>query len=142
MKKSLLIGTIVALVVVGGVTVFYAMHKSSNSNLYGSNTSSSNMPKASSNNSSSSAPSVTDKVMINNYAFTPANITVKAGATVTWMNMDSVSHIVTETDGKTGPASDPLPNGKSYSFTYKTAGTYKYNCSIHPDMIGTVTVTN
>jgi plastocyanin len=74
-------------------------------------------------------------------AFSPADITVKKGTTVTWTNQDSVAHTVVETDGQDGPKSNDLNNGQSYTFTYNTVGAFKYHCSIHPMMTGTVTVT-
>lgn len=83
----------------------------------------------------------TNSVTIQDMAFSPANITVKAGTTVTWTNSDSDAHTVTESDSKTGPNSGTLENGKSYTFTYDTPGTYQYHCTIHPSMMGTVTVT-
>ena len=102
----------------------------------------------SSNNSSSqtSAPSnennqATNTVAIEDMAFTPAKITVKKGATVTWTNHDSVAHTVTETDGQDGLKSGTLQKEESYSFTFNTVGTFKYDCTIHPSMTGTVTVT-
>jgi plastocyanin len=83
----------------------------------------------------------TSSVTIDNFAFAPASITVKKGTTVTWTNKDSATHTVTESDGQDGPDSGDLAHGKSYSFTYDTAGTFKYHCAIHPDMLGTVIVT-
>jgi heme/copper-type cytochrome/quinol oxidase subunit 2 len=49
---------------------------------------------------------------------------------------------VTENDGQTGPDSDLLSPGQSYSFTFNQAGTFHYHCKIHPEMTGTVTVTD
>ncbi len=93
------------------------------------------------------APSATNpsananSVTIENFAFSPASITVKKGTAVTWANKDNTSHTVTETDGQKGPDSGNMANGKNYSFTYDSVGTFKYHCSIHPSMTGTVTVT-
>lgn len=91
--------------------------------------------------SSTTKPTATDAVVIKDMAFSPASITVQAGATVTWTNNDTMSHTITETDGKTGPDSSDVAPGGTYSFTYKTVGTFKYHCTIHPSMTGTVTVT-
>jgi plastocyanin len=91
---------------------------------------------------SSNNPAAVSSVSIKDYAFTPASITVKKGTTVTWTNADSVGHTVTETDGQAGPSSGTLDQGKSYSFTFNTAGTFHYECKIHPYMTGTVTVTD
>lgn len=132
MKKMLPV-IIVAVIIIGGAAAYFGLHKSSSDNMKG---------MSSTNQSATSTqPQATNKVTIANFAFSPANITVKKGTTVTWTNQDSIAHTVTETDGKSGPNSSDLAKGKSYSFTYNTAGTFKYNCSIHPEMVGTVTVT-
>lgn len=105
------------------------------------------MSSMSASNSSSSdgakneTPQATNAVTIQNFAFTPASITVKKGTTVTWTNKDSAAHTVTENDGKDGPASSDVNSGQTYSFTYNSVGTFQYHCSIHPSMTGTVTVT-
>jgi plastocyanin len=132
-KKAIGIVVVVIILVVGGIAL--AMHHKSNNSMSTMNMSSS------SSSSSGSTPSATNAVTIDNFAFSPADITVKAGTTVTWTNKDSVTHTVTENDGKTGPNSGDLASGKSYSFTYASAGTFKYHCSIHAEMLGTVTVT-
>lgn len=95
-----------------------------------------------SSNSSTSQPIATNAVAISNMAFSPASITVPVGTTVTWTNQDGVAHTVTG-DGSNVPSgfgSGNLSNGQSYSFTFATAGTYTYHCSIHPQMTGTVVV--
>ncbi len=86
-------------------------------------------------------PVAVQKISIADMAFSPKEITVKKGTKVTWTNSDGVNHDVRETDGKTGPNSQALSQGQSYSFTYNETGTFKYFCSIHPEMTGTVTVT-
>lgn len=82
------------------------------------------------------------EIEIENFAFTPNNITVKKGTTVTWTNKDSTRHDVTP-DEKTAEfkASELLDKDESYSVTFNTSGTYTYFCSLHPYMKGTVTVT-
>jgi plastocyanin len=97
--------------------------------------------------SSTAAPTTTQlelpgtpTVTIQNFAFTPASITVPKGTTVTWVNEDSVNHqIVSDTQGTF--TSNSLPKGAGYSFKFDTPGTYPYHCSIHPSMKGTVIVT-
>jgi plastocyanin len=82
----------------------------------------------------------TDKVTINNFAFMPAIITVKAGTAVTWTNMDEEPHTVV--DGAQGIKSPVMGNqGSTYTHLFTTPGTYSYNCSIHPFMHGMVVVT-
>lgn len=85
-----------------------------------------------------SAPSPVS-AQISNFAFSPANITVAKGTTVTWTNNDGVTHTVTGDSG--GPNSPFLSKGATYSYTFNTAGTFPYHCTPHPSMKGTVTVT-
>ncbi|SAK48794.1 blue (type1) copper domain-containing protein [Caballeronia catudaia] len=80
------------------------------------------------------APTIT----IDNFAFNQAAITVPAGTKVTWVNRDDMLHTVTD-EGKTFK-SDPLDSGESYSHVFDKPGTYKYFCSLHPHMTGTVVV--
>jgi plastocyanin len=80
-------------------------------------------------------------VMIENYAFSPASLTVKVGTTVTWMNMDSAPHTVTVSSGPVKFNSPNLQKGDVYTYTFKTAGTYSYYCAVHPDMTAKVVVT-
>lgn len=77
-------------------------------------------------------------VTIKNFAFTPANLTVKAGSTVQWTNMDTTDHTVTSDNNLFN--SGTLSNSDSYQFKFDTPGTYTYHCSIHPMMKGTITV--
>lgn len=136
MKKVIPI-VVVAAVVVAGVIVAVVNHSSNN------NATSMNMSSnSSSSNTHSSSATATDKISISNFSFSPASVTVKKGTSVTWTNQDSVAHTVVETDGKDGPQSQSVSKGQSYSFTYNTVGSFAYHCSIHPDMTGTVTVTN
>jgi plastocyanin len=83
----------------------------------------------------------TKEVMIQNYAFSPASLTVSVGDTVKWTNMDTAPHTVTVTSGPVKFNSGNLAKGQSFSYTFKTAGTYSYYCAVHPDMTAKVTVT-
>ena len=77
-------------------------------------------------------------VTIDGFAFGPATLTVARGTTVTWTNKDDEPHtVVTEDKRLKSPA---LDTGDTYQFTFDEAGTYKYFCSIHPRMQGTVVV--
>lgn len=81
----------------------------------------------------------TATVRISNFAFVPAEITVTQGTTVTWVNDDSVPHLI-RMAGK--PDSQQLGNGDTYSYTFTDApGEYDYSCGIHPSMRGKVIVT-
>lgn len=141
MKRSTVV-IIVAIIIIGVIAVLYAYNRG---NLYGNTTTSpspstsmSNMPMDST--SPSASPTASSVVTIQNFTFSPSTIEIKKGTTVTWTNKDSVTHTVTETDGKDGPKSGELEPGKSYSFTYNSVGTFKYDCSIHTSMTGSVTV--
>lgn len=81
-----------------------------------------------------SGPAIT----IDNFNFTPATITVPVGATVTWVNHDDVPHTVTSSTKAFD--SGAIDSDKQFSFTFSTAGTYNYFCSIHPFMTAKVIV--
>ena len=83
-------------------------------------------------------PVAANAVKIDNFAFEPAAITVKAGTTVTWTNADDIPHIVTEADRKF--KSPPLDTDDHWSFTFTEPGEYHYFCSLHSKMVGTVIV--
>jgi plastocyanin len=76
-------------------------------------------------------------VMIDNFTFEPAQLTVKVGTTVTWKNRDDIPHTVVSA-GKF--RSKTLDTDDSYSFTFTSVGDYKYFCSLHPHMTGTIKV--
>jgi plastocyanin len=87
------------------------------------------------------APVTTDTIAIKEFAFTPANVTVKVGTTITWTNADEDPHTVMSS-GTGGPLkSQTLNTGESYRYTFTQAGHYDYLCSIHPFMTATVEVT-
>jgi len=78
-------------------------------------------------------------VRIANFTFGPQETTVKAGTTVVWTNEDDIPHTVTSTTRKF--ASPALDTDQTFSFTFTTPGTYKYFCTLHPNMTGTIVVT-
>lgn len=141
MNKSLWIVVAIVVVIVAGGAGFVLLNKHKDTTSSQSSNSSMSDMSSSSQSSTSSNPTATDKVTITNFAFSPASITVKKGTTVTWTNQDSTAHTVTENDGKTGPNSGTLENGKSYSFTYDSVGTFSYHCTFHSSMTGNVVVT-
>ena len=71
-------------------------------------------------------------------AYAPNPIDVMAGTTITWMNNDTIAHDATANDGSWG--SGTLAAGAQFSRVFSTAGTFTYHCTIHPGMVGTVTV--
>ena len=72
-------------------------------------------------------------------SFSPNPLEVKVGETVTWINDDSGRHTVTSKDGVFN--SELMGRGQSFSYTFDKAGEYPYSCSPHPNMVGTVVVT-
>jgi plastocyanin len=100
---------------------------------------------------SSPAPSATtatpapagggNSVTIKNFAFDPSTLTVKTGTTVTWVNNDGAPHALASDAGSPEAfSSGSLSTGASFTFTFTKPGTYKYHCSIHPSMTGTIIV--
>jgi YVTN family beta-propeller protein len=77
-------------------------------------------------------------VSIANFAFTPAEITIPPGESVTWTNDDGAPHGLKFHDGAQG--TDLLLPGASFSRRFDQPGTYDYNCSVHPYMTGRVVV--
>lgn len=75
---------------------------------------------------------------LGNSAYTPDDLNIAVGTTVTWMNTDSISH--TSTSDVSGWNSGVVAPGGQFSFAFQTAGTFPYHCTIHPGMVGTVVV--
>lgn len=78
-------------------------------------------------------------VVIQNFAFSPATVTIAPGTTVTWTNKDSVAHTVSS-DDNAWPDSGSVNTGHTFSFTFSKPGTYTYHCAIHPNMVARVIV--
>ena len=77
-------------------------------------------------------------VIIKDFDFAPMSITVKAGTSVTWKNLDGEPHTVTSVDGLF--RSGAIDQNESFTFKFDKPGTYKYLCSIHPRMTAAVIV--
>lgn len=82
------------------------------------------------------ASASTAQVLIKDFAFHPDKITIQKGDTVTWTHPGTASHTVKFSDSE----SPILKNGAQYSKTFNNAGTFNYECGIHPYMKGTVIV--
>ena len=82
-------------------------------------------------------PTATNAVSVSDNQFAPNSIQVAPGTTVTWTSAQGSSqHNVTFQ----GSASNSLASGATYSRAFPTAGTFTYQCTLHPGMTGTVTV--
>jgi plastocyanin len=78
------------------------------------------------------------EVRIDNFSFTPATLTVKAGTPITWVNGDDIPHTVISDDRII--KSKVLDTDEKFTFTPSKPGTYTYFCSIHPKMTGKLVV--
>jgi plastocyanin len=84
------------------------------------------------------AQDATNVVTIDNFTFSPKEITVAVGTTVKWVNHDDIPHTVVEK--KTTFRSKALDTDDSYSFTFAIAGSFDYFCGLHPHMVGKIIV--
>lgn len=115
-----------------------------------SSTDSPQPPASADNNNSSTEVSATPvlpstgstiEISIADFSFSPKEVTIKAGTTVTWTNQDSAVHTVTS-DTEVFDSGN-LEKGKSYSYTFTTVGTFTYYCTPHrANMTGTIIVTD
>lgn len=121
MKKGLIIGIVVAILVIGlGAYLLMGNSKTSVSP-----------------NESPDLP--TKAITINNFAFSPATLTINKGETVVWTNSDPMAHTVTSDSGSE-LSSGTLSKGQTYSHTFNDAGTYNYHCNFHSSMKATIIV--
>jgi plastocyanin len=91
-----------------------------------------------SSGSGTSVTIVSGAAALSTTAYAPNPITVAVGSTLTWVNNDSIAHTSTANGGAWN--SGTMAPGASFSTILSSAGTYQYHCSIHPGMVGTVTV--
>jgi plastocyanin len=78
------------------------------------------------------------EVKIDNFAFTPGAVTVKAGTQVTWINHDDIPHTVDSTQGKFKSAA--LDTDEKFQFRFTEPGEYPFYCRMHPKMTGKIIV--
>jgi len=76
--------------------------------------------------------------------FSPSEVTIGIGDSVTWHNDSTVAHTVTSGNPEDGPDgvfdSGLFMGGDTFSHTFTESGQYQYFCQIHPWMTGTVIV--
>jgi plastocyanin len=85
--------------------------------------------------SAAAAPAAVDT---KDFAFAPATLTVAVGTKVTFKNSDPVAHTVTAADKSFD--SGNLDQNATWSHVFDKAGTYKFICTYHPYMKGTIVV--
>lgn len=88
------------------------------------------------NEETPSEPVDENTVIIEDYKYQPAEITIQAGETITWINKDSVRHNAKGDSFDTGL----LGKEESGEQQFDEAGTYDYHCTPHPYMKGKVIV--
>ena len=71
-------------------------------------------------------------------AFVPNPLTIATGTTVRWTNNDTIAHDATSDTNVF--ASGTMNPGATYDFTFRTAGTFPYHCTIHSGMVGQIVV--
>jgi plastocyanin len=77
-------------------------------------------------------------VLAREFMFAPGSLTIDAGSTVTWTNKDEEPHTVVSDSGLF--RSGAMDTNQSFSFRFDKPGTYRFFCSIHPRMVGTILV--
>ncbi len=93
-------------------------------------------PTLASSGSGTAVSIVSGAATMTTTAFAPNPVTVSVGGSVTWTNNDSITHTSVGGAWNSGAIA---PGGK-FSMTFSSAGSFPYHCSIHPGMVGTVTV--
>ncbi|UGT39597.1 cupredoxin family copper-binding protein [Nocardia yamanashiensis] len=85
-------------------------------------------------------PAATTTVNVDDMKFSPANLTVKVGDTVQWKFSDKAPHAVQGIGDAAMGINSPIIRTGEWSYTFTTAGTFRYLCPLHPEMKGAVTV--
>jgi plastocyanin len=83
---------------------------------------------------------VPNQVTIDNFRFSPSELTVAVGTKVTWVNHDDVPHTATSTTKPRTIDSGTLDTDDKFSKVFTTPGTYEYFCAVHPHMKGQIVV--
>jgi len=125
MNKKIIIGAII----IAAIVIIYFVSKS-----YQMPQGGAKIPASGQQNQAPAAGG--NNVAIQNFAFDPAVLAVKAGDTVTWTNDDSAPHQI-KSDAFN---SLQLAKGQTFSFIFPSAGTFDYSCAIHPSMKGQIVV--
>lgn len=128
MNKITLAVIVIIIIAVGGYFISRSYHGS---------------PASSSSNSPATQNGVISgqaSIKIQNFSFSPKNITIKTGTTVTWTNEDSAVHTITSDTNAFNSMN--LNRGETFQFQFNNVGTYNYHCGKHPFMTGQIIVQN
>ncbi len=77
-------------------------------------------------------------VTIKGHAFTPADIQIKVGDSITWINEDNSRHSATDLNGAFDTGL--LSRGQEATLTFGGAGRFEYRCTPHANMRGTIMI--
>jgi plastocyanin len=80
------------------------------------------------------------KIHIDNFTYDPAEVTIKPGTKVIWINRDDVPHTATSSTKPRTFDSKTLDTDQQFSFVFDKPGTYEYFCAVHPKMTGRIIV--
>ncbi len=86
------------------------------------------------------ARAASQSAKIVDFSFEPATISVGVGDSVTWVNTGSAQHTVSSQSDAERFDSGVLGSGGTFTYTFKSAGSFDFQCNVHPRMVGTVTV--
>jgi plastocyanin len=95
-------------------------------------------PSAPSPTPSATVSIVSGASLLTTTAFSPNPLTTTVGSTIRWTNNDNLAHTSTATGGAWN--SGTIQPGGQFNFTFQSAGTFAYQCTIHPGMVATVIV--
>jgi len=77
-------------------------------------------------------------IAIHNFMFSPMSLAVAVGTRVSWKNFDGEPHTIRSIDDTF--RSGALDQNDTFSYTFDQPGTYRYVCSIHPQMVASIVV--
>ncbi len=84
--------------------------------------------------------STPQKIVIDNFTYSPAQLTIPVGTQVTWVNHDDVPHTVTSTSKPKLFDSGTMDADDQFSHVFTVPGTYPYFCAVHPRMTAQIIV--
>src|ERR1700676_3334255 len=82
------------------------------------------------------AQDATNVITIDNFTFSPKELTVAVGTTIKWVNHDDIPHTVVEKQATF--RAKLLDTDDAYSYTFTSAGAFDYFCGLHPHMVGQI----
>ena len=134
MKNWLIIGAIIIVIAIAGI--FY----------YNSTSTQQEIPSEQSNTESAASQNTVAQegfieARIENFAFVPAEIKIKVGSKITWINNDNTIHtIASDSGGKGELSSGVIGKDESWGHVFNEKGVFNYHCGIHSSMKGKVVV--